>query len=659
MAMNPVSGATTSPRVVRYKGVSKIGTHLPLLQTIVVVTALGMPANAKAKPAAAVTIGSKTASMVRTQELQAPLDGPSGLSRGWQKCTRSGTTSAPVLTIDVQPDTPEISVRIEDKNGRAIAGMGGILVMEGGLFSQGFFCTTKGDAYIKDPAAGRYALFFSGSSRTARGFVRVEIPARTAAVARAELDRLPTLSIAASGPNPRFQEFPLTRIAESQDLNFGCYNNRTAFAPIAKVVGGEKTTLRIRKHRYVLTDSAGATCARDMRAQSSDRRVPPGEHVVWVNVDRDTPPAKFHFELDDGALPLNYGEPQSKKRIDKLDTLLVVEGIVQPPGDAPNRERQRCAKLPMTPDLQVESGLLQNVHIRLLPGQGDQNLAVWQPAENTIRNCDGGLSRTVPVFEGTRQFWVGGSPGSTYRIAFYPKDKPPTGDTLIGTVKPGSTLAERELSRHYPFLQAAINTEIHNYEATRLLWSALFLRAPEPLYVYARADVGKAGEASAATGEPLLVWSATSNSTRVVTWDGDPFNVDPRLLTLQRPAEVALPLTPTPTGFVTDVRSAMNDGAPADMKDVTKHRKLIDTYRGCYLAYMTKHDPSFGKDYDIIKISGDKVTNVGNKAAARARRKCGRKKLDRKSKALIKLLTKRRDARRAATLAAVRKRFEL
>src|SRR5262249_53895736 len=203
----------------------------------------------------------------------------------------------------------------------------------------------------------------------------------------------------------------------------------------------------------------------------------------------DAPPATYSIEIDDRDAPLKVADAPHHA-LGALDQPVIIAGTVQP---NPQRfSRDVCDEMSRAPDFYITTDRpLQDVSMAPLWSPEEQGLDVLAGSEVT---CDHDLERSTydrQVLEGSYAVWVSGKPGARYQIQITRKGVTIDPMAMVGTLPATMTIAERAVEHYYPNLDRNLGDHM-----------ALYLAAPDALFVYARVDV----EGSPVlAGEPLLV----------------------------------------------------------------------------------------------------------------------------------------------------------
>lgn len=194
--------------------------------------------------------------------------------------------------------------------------------------------------------------------------------------------------------------------------------------------------------------------------------------------------------------------------------------------------------------------------------------------------------------------------------------------------------AQRELSRHYPLADAEQrHTDINGTWLPQRV-EGFFRTAPRTLFV----SIAKDTEADAdgkpvklTPGEPLLVRSWGKEQVALNRLDGTHVTVEPQDV-VELPTPAVLPpnlTTPPPLKTVDDALYYATDSEKAL---VEKYTRLEEELNGCVGGWMEKHDPTWGKSYDLVFNNGQTMSERKFKEADRV---CGLPKVEAAGKKLV------------------------
>lgn len=578
-----------------------------------------------------------------TQHLSARVDRDTRVyDRGWKQCDPGGgafTTKEPLLTWEVTEEMT-MRIRLETETGD-VSGSGGVIVFP----DRSYVCADgRGEAFMKSWPRGRYALHLYGNAIGVAATVRFEDPTRAQRDLAAATGKLPVVTLGADGAlNPRHDEVAATVSIDAGDAGSTCARARQRVMPLARVDVARASSWYIASEDaplFVLT--ADGQCLDPADAP----KLAAGTYTLWTIVPRTGAAARYPLEIDDRAAPIAL--PTAERReVGALDAPLVIDGKVR----AAERWYARdgaCRGAARAPDLYLHAARpIVKASLSLLWSRAPQRVHVMGPLEEQTPSmrpqCGddrGSGKHDFDVLEGTYAIWIGGeaaAAGTDFHLLVLRDGLAIDPLTTLAPVPAELSLAERALTNHYPYFRGGPITA----------WTPMWTTAPEQLFVYHRL-----------TGEPYLVNWSQKDTTSAYRYDGSHVSVDTRLLEAARPARIALPDKPElPT--VESLGRAVDLAGAEDKKAIAAHNALDQKFRSCFFAYLRKNDPTFGKDYEVLRISGGKVVNVGDAIAVAGARKCGEKKLTAAGKNLEKQLAKTRTARYAQHLAAVRKRFGL
>lgn len=582
-------------------------------------------------------------------KLAARVDDTRVHDRGWRQCDPGGgafTTREPLLTWEVTAPMA-LRIRLENDVGES-AHVGGVIVLPDGSY----VCEQQGSQFfMKSWPRGRYALYLYGRSIGVAATVRFEDPTRARADLDAALAALPVVALGGDDvPNPRHQALAPTVAVAVDDAGPTCGKGRQRVMPLARLEVSRAARWYLASERaslFVLT--ADQRCLDPAQAPL----LPAGSHQLWTVVPHDGGLATYPLEIDDRDGLLRFPAAPTRE-VGALDAPLVIRGQVRP-AERWYARRGACGGAACAPDLYLRSDRpLQKASLSLLWSRAPQRLHVMGPLEelgtNSLPRCQDGQrsEHTFDLLEGTYAVWIGGetaAAGSDYHLLVLREGLAIDPMTSLAPIPEELTLADRAVKHHYPYFTGGALTA----------WTALWTTAPDRLFVYTRAPVAD-GRTQLPAGEPLLVSWSSRDRTSAIRFDGSHVQVDTRLLALERPARIVLPAQPT-LPEVSSLSSAIDKAGPEDARAIAAYKKVDDRYSGCMYRYLSRHDPTWGKNHDVYRIRGDRVVNVGDQVAAAGARACGEKAVTAAGARLEKELARTRAARAARHLAAVRKRF--
>jgi len=254
--------------------------------------------------------------------------------------------------------------------------------------------------------------------------------------------------------------------------------------------------------------------------------------------------------------------------------------------------------------------------------------AYLKPESRSRYSSDKSPKRTV---KGTYAVWVWGpkervgeqayvnisSPYSADNIA-YEKAK---GDPLFqlgkASAKKDLGLQERQIWWHFPY-----------YDRSTSAVEPLFMKAPTSLFVFLDRDVN-----GIAPSEPLLLVKLGDDKSEVLRATGERVHVRSQRLTTEVPQKVTAPAAFPDLKKPKKIGAAKTLALPQDKVAFAKWKNLDDKLYSCVGRYMKKHDPSWGKDYDVINTrTGENISDVYFRKADKA---CGAKKVERAAQQVI------------------------
>ncbi|MCE9571759.1 MAG: hypothetical protein K8W52_01250 [Deltaproteobacteria bacterium] len=582
-----------------------------------------------------------------TEEIKVRVDSDAHVGDRWPTCASGGggyTTKAPTLTFDLEA-AMDLRVRLDARNPLDPALAGAVIVFPDGTY----LCESEFHDFA-DPSwpKGHYELYLTGISFEVSATIRFEQPARSVAARTAAMKAMPHVELGAAGVlNPRYQAVPATVVVDAVDAGKTCAKRRERVMPLAWIDVSRAAPWFIAsgdQDLFVLTED-GACIDPDRGGD-----LPVGHHQLWARVKPGTtPPSTLELELDDrgGALVV---APAETREVGPVEQPLVIGGTVRP-AERWSSRRDACRGAARAPDFYLHSDRpLQHVTLSLLWSHAAEQLHLYGPLERAtdtrLRCGDDDDAHEVDLFEGTYAVWIGGAQvGSPYHLLVNRAGVVIDPMTALAPVPDTLTIPDRAITHHYPYFKG------DGLPA----WTALFTTAPERLFVYPRAPI-TADRVTVPEGEPLLVSSANDRQVYATRFDGSSVTLDARLITDVKPATVALPTTITVPEADT-VSRAQDLAGPEDQKALAAFHALDNQFSSCMGDYLAAHDPTWGHNAEVYRISGNNVVNVSDQVAKAGERHCGGSRLEAAQTSLLKNLAKSRTARWKAHLAAVRKRF--
>jgi len=586
-----------------------------------------------------------------TPVLHARVDDVRIYDMGYKKCDPGGgafTTRQPILTWDLTDDMP-LRIRLENGVGDE-AVVGGVIALPDGTY----VCEDRHDQFfLKSWPKGHYKLFLYGQSIGVSARVKFEDPGRSAGDLSAALAKLPTLTLGAAGAvNPAWPSLPATVAIDAGDAGPTCARGRQRVMPLARLHVTRASQWYLASGRaqlFVITDQQKCVDPTD------GGTLPAGDHTLWTIVPDQGGPASYPFEIDDRAAPLVFAEARHQE-VGALDAPLVVTGTVRPAQRWFSRSFA-CGGAPREPDLYLHSDQpLQKVEVQLLWSHAPEQVHVFGPIEKATVNSRPACAERgrdvhrFDVLEGTYAVWIGGGDaavGHDYHLLVTRDGTKLDPMATLAPIPDQLSLDDRALGHHYPYFRGGKLAD----------WTAMFTTAPDRLFVYPRALVHD-GSRTVPAGEPLLVNWSNDRRTDAFRWDGSSVAIDTRLITADRPARITLPAK-APVPAADSVSRAVDQAGPEDAKAIAAYRKVDDRYTGCVGDYLAKHDPTWGHNAEVYKISHGRVVNVSDEVGRAAERRCGGGRVDAARNKLLHALARTRAARWKAHLTRVRKRFGL
>ncbi len=448
--------------------------------------------------------------------------------------------------------------------------------------------------------------------------------------AQTAIAALPVLKL--GGPtqaNPTLEKLPVPRALSPAASRIGC-----AYGPVAPVARLQVS----RKGHWVFMsqDARGmhVTNAQGGCFQSNDqthaKALDPGSYVLWVQLDRkdrsrDHAPYAFRVRDDDRPVVFSGGAPVVD--LGALATPVAVHSKIKPKANL--WRTGFCGGVSRTPAfyLHATQDVGWVVVSALRQPHAKPAMFVYGPMDQVtahgVYDCDD-TDHAARFYARAGQTWA----VFLYGVYHDPAVGAPV-DTLVmrSGARPGLMatpipipdplpLPQREVSRQYPFYGA------HDLQA-------FFLGAPDRLFVYLTLP-----DAGVPANEPLALLAYGQNLSKVARADGGVYRVATNRLTGTRPAKVVLPGRLPKVKHARSFDEAMTLATPADTAAIKAYDKVDKKYQGCFEDYMSKHDPTYDKDYELVNLrTGKTVTDVW---ARRADRHCGGRRWRHQAKRIIR-----------------------
>jgi hypothetical protein len=206
------------------------------------------------------------------------------------------------------------------------------------------------------------------------------------------------------------------------------------------------------------------------------------------------------------------------------------------------------------------------------------------------------------------------------------------------------SIEQRVLDRYYPLLRTVRLSTTIDGERTSENVEKFFLQSPLTLFVTVDADMG-----GLTRGEPLLIRTAGGGVVEVSRADGHRFKVNVRhLVDLQLPTTLPTFEKPEPAK---DLHEALVRAGDVEKPMVDAFAAAESKFNSCVGDWMEKHDPTWGKSYDLVYSNGD---TLSERKFRQADAVCGRAKFDAVGKKTVADI----NASRAKNAAAYRKSLE-
>ena len=562
-------------------------------------------------------------------------NGDVSMTERFRGCGTSFTTEAPAYTFTLTEPMTDLRVWIDAPS---------VLVMP--VDGSPYVCVKGGVAYFSDWPAGTYGVYLFGNSIGVGANIRIEMPQRAQAEATAAVVAAPEIVLDPGLPdNPRYLTLVAGGSFRPELAGLACGAPRvTPLARLVVATGGSWTvTAAGRRATYVATADGSCLARND---NTGAMHLKPGTYALWGQLGSSVPDdTAWELEIAADDQPLRFtGAPTYE--LGELAAPLALPSTLQKIRWGPTR-RAVCRDLPRTPAFFVHAATdLGQVSLEPLRQAGRApQMVVYGPLEDVkpyqVWRCDETARALIEARAG--KTWAvfltqeGGAPGAPIVSVARRFDRRPDPMAAPLPVPAEVPLAERVLARHYPFYG---DGSVERF----------FLEAPEELFVYLGAADG-----DVPADEPLALVSVNEGRAAVARFDGSGHEVALAGLSTVRPAAVALPKQHPPVTTAKDLDEALLLAGPADKPIVDAYQAAEDKYRGCVGSYMAKHDPSWGKNYELIYVnSGRNVSDVWFRRADSA---CGYAGLDARGRKLTAAVNKARKKSAAAYLKALRARF--
>jgi hypothetical protein len=492
-------------------------------------------------------------------------------------------------------------------------------------------------------APGRYGVFpQTRSMQPATLAMTLRDPSAGKTAAMAEDFGLPALHASAGGLNPLSAQlsgpthgpFPASWVAP-------CATNIELLYPVADLTVTDSATFDLEsvettKKTVVVAVGRDGSCAMDR----GDLK--PGSYRLFLGqlIGAERGWASFDGELRISTkdYPTSYGGDARSIVVDASTP--VTSMIVK---SAARRGSHECGggAAPVA-TVKLEEADVDH-DIELLFADREATLAILGPEGHAEcrRPMENG-SRIMNLHPGTYSVFVnGGEDAANVVLGVYPSDFSGTKNEMDRTAHrttgpadvtgPGQALwassfevtddlRTRELALHYPFWDKRRGTESSAVEA-------LFIAAPADLFVFAKRPQGGLAE-----GEPVLLLDATGDRAKVLRADGSTTTLRTDWLTTRREGALTLPklapikLSTSGSDNETIVAIAYPEASVRDANLLHDAFAAEEAVRSCALGYRAKHDPTWGKDYDLVNLRTGQ--SLRDKISSTARAKCGGARAD-------------------------------
>lgn len=572
---------------------------------------------------------------------------------GFNKCGGHFSTKEPWFTFRIEEPMTDINVMFQNPGGDNLTNA--ILVFPNGAYA----CAKHGNVYSEQWPAGEYKVWFHTSAQKVRAIVRIEQPDRLKKEVFRALSASPNVRFVENpSVNPQFLSIPPAPSAHARVLETRCARGTQSVYPLARLTVERKGRFRVRGSRAKVLIESATGCVTDEATRQNNTLyndeyvLAAGTYTVWASGEPGKDAPHTLLEVDDLSQPLAFGDPAHVGDLGTLAQPKLLTAKTRAPERWPGR-RNACQYgkgAPRAPDFLIKtSEPLQGVRLSLYRNDADLKIRVYGPLEEAKPYegmvCDVEQMRFITL-EGTYAVWVSGGQeavGTEYHLlALRESAKIDPMKTLL-EIPETLTLDQRVISDHYPFFR-------------NMSYGYLFPRAPERLFVYAAKNL-KAGDQVVAAGEPLVVVGVQKDTFDLRRYDGTALRARRTDISTERPAHVVLPTKPSfqPAKTFDDAWRLVT---PADKATVDRINAATDKYRACVGGWMAKNDPTWGKSYDLVYLSGpNQGKTLSDLKFDQAAEVCGEPTLIKAQEAFRLKINAAAKQRVTTHLRAVRKRF--
>ena len=588
------------------------------------------------------------------QELSARAETDLG-KKGWNDCGYAGLTGA-VATFQVPQPVEGLEF---DANGD------GVLLKDDGkhvCFAAGQKMTFAG--------AGTRTVFLidrraaGGARATVRLFSRAQSQARVDAALASMLH----LTLDGTGPNPRYGAVVESKPIAVREANVPCAGTSARLLnPLAVLVVAQASTFSLASNPgrtlFVRTADACLVINDQKRFELS-----PGTATVWMEPDLRNPNVYDSRPLFDpklaelavfdterasvfedapkypvSALPLVV-RTQSNDEQRWVPPQLCLKGHGGEEGSGCKQGRRAPSfYVSLSKNLEelfVSTRLGEQVTLQFVgPGVPSCELG------DNVRTCDAGLARLPRPKAGLLAVWVrAAGPAQDVVVSFDARDEVSRLWTT-GVPSEALPLEERVVALHFPFWGHDGRSTSDDRHDTL----SLFAAAPAGLFVF----VSKPLE-GLAENQPFLAQRVHGGKVELVSLTGEERTVRRDLVTLAVPATLSFPELPVLTPAKT-VDEALGLAGPDEQKLVEAYLARESAHNACVGTWMEKHDPTWGKSYELVNVrTGRTLSSTLFKQADAG---CGLPKLEKATSAFIAAINGAQKKLRGGIVAQLKKKL--
>ncbi|TNF33255.1 MAG: hypothetical protein EP329_08550 [Deltaproteobacteria bacterium] len=561
------------------------------------------------------------------------------VSERFRGCGTSFTTEAPIYTFTLTEPMTDLRVWVDAPAVLTIPAEG-----------SPYQCIKGGVVYYKDWPAGTYEIYMFGNAIGVGGNIRIEMPERARVEADALVAAAPELTLDpdAAEPNPHWTVLKGTANVRPELAGVGCgHPGMTPLARLAPTVDMAWTFSVDRDHSLYVVNAKGGCL--NKHSNSGAYSLKAGQpYVLWGWKDGGAAGVDFDVQIGADDRPERFlAESAPVYELGALESPIALASTLQQPATWGKRRIGLCWRLPRTPSFFVHASEdVGKVAIEPLRNAGRApQMIVYGPLEDVQAHRDWRCDETTKVA-------VASMPGKTWAVFLLQQDGE-VGAPIVSVArrldrKPDPMAAPIAIPDEVPLKERRLGRNYPYYGKTSV--ERFFLEAPERLFVWLTAPEGELP-----ANEPLALVDFRGDRATVARFEGTTQEVPLAALATTRPEAVALPKTHPPVKKAEDLDEALSLAGPAEKKLVDAYTEAEEKYRGCVGDYMAKHDPSWGKDYELIYVnSGRNVTDVWFRRADKA---CNYAGLEVKGKRLTAAINTSRKKSAAAYLKALRARF--